>query len=86
MASKISLEWAKNLPKEEQEDFKDYVRNSTTLVTRLREIIESYEQVIYDKESREAENYRGDWAYLQAHRNGAMEALRKVKKLTDHLT
>lgn len=83
--SRICVDWFKNLQKDQQEDFKTYVRNSTQLIDQLRYIIENYEHEIYEEECKESSYEVSDWTYLQAHRNGKKEILRKLKKLTDHI-
>jgi len=82
----ISSDWIKHKPRgsKEQEEFASLVRNSTLILERLSEIIETKEKEILDLESNEAQ-YDKNWAVLQAHRNGKKEALRYFKTLTQHL-
>ncbi len=83
---KLSAHWLKNIrdPKK-REDAEKTILNSTIALGRLREILEDFEQEVLKEEVSE-ENYdKASWAYLQAHRNGKKQALRTIKKLTDHL-
>ncbi len=83
---KLSSLWTQHLRGEEKQKFEDYLRGSTTIIDRLRRIIEDFEHEVYLNESAEADYTDKDWMFLQAHRNGKKEALRKLKKLTDHVT
>jgi hypothetical protein len=83
--SKLSLEWTKHLSKEDKEDFEAYIRNSTQIVERLRNILDSYELQTMDSQADEKSYDSPSWEYLQAHRNGKLEMIRRIKKLTDHI-
>lgn len=82
--NKLSIDWIKHLKGKEKEDFATLVRNSTQVLTRLKEVIEELEEEVYNSESGE-DQYEKDWQYLQAHRNGKKQALRRLKKLVTHL-
>ena len=83
---KLSPLWLTGVEKrsEDSKQFEALVRNSVQIINKINLIIEDYERRIWDKESSE-ESYSEGWGYLQAHRNGEKEALRKLKKLTEHL-
>lgn len=86
MTSKLSTLWIQHIrDSKEKADFEAYIRNCTQILTRLRDIIEAEEQAIYQDEATEAQ-YDDGWQFSQAHRNGKKDALRKLKKLTDHLS
>ena len=81
----IATDWIKNLPAKEQEEFEKTLRHSTTVLTRLQEIVtekitaierEENSTVVYDSPS---------WAYKQAHLNGERSGLTKIKNLLSFL-
>lgn len=84
MADKLATLWTQHLRGKEKEDFELYVRNSTQLLTRLNDIIESEETKVWEEE-RSGEQYDAGWQFKQAHRNGKKEVLGLIKKLTQHL-
>lgn len=69
---------------EKKKNFEEAIRNSGVTLMRLRDIIEELERGILAKQASE-ESYSKDWQFLQAHRNGALEMLKTMKKLTDHV-
>lgn len=82
---KLPVVWAKHLPKDEQEEFFEYVRHNHRLLSRLRQIIDDKISVIERAEANE-ETYRdAGYAYWQAHQNGREAALKDLRKLTDFL-
>jgi hypothetical protein len=82
--SKISLAWVSNLKGQEREDFKTLVTSSAVL-ERLKQILEGFEDEVSQNEASETDYRSSDWAYLQAHRNGKKEMLRKIYSLVAHL-
>lgn len=71
--------------KEQAKEFNKTVGNSTEVLNRLDSIIHNMQIALFDEESSTEDYANSDWAYLQAHRNGMKEVLRKLKKLTQHL-
>jgi hypothetical protein len=57
------------------------VRNSTLLLTRLKEIIEDYERQLQNN-SLSLDDFKDpNWSHKQAHRNGSYSAYKKIKDL-----
>lgn len=85
-SKKLTTLWTQGLKhnSKEKQDFEEYVRNCTALLTRLDDIIQEELRAVLEDESTEAQ-YDEGWGYLQAHRNGKKDILRKFQKLTDHL-
>lgn len=76
----IPAEWYSTLKtEEEKKEFEQYLRNSTRLFDLLKRMIQRrYDQAVAVK----GEDYENSaWPYLQAHRNGRLEALEEVWKL-----
>lgn len=73
---KLHSEWFKHLPTSEAEEFKDYVRNSTSIRERLTDILNKKlpetKEVDYDCPS---------WSHKQADANGYERALRELLKI-----
>jgi hypothetical protein len=81
----IPSDWIKSLPEAERVEFEKSLRHSTTVLTRLQQIVdeklfaierEENSTVIYDTPS---------WAYKQAHLNGERSGLTKIKNLLSFL-
>jgi hypothetical protein len=83
---RLAVDWTKHLPEEQKEEFEKSVRNSFHVLDRLFQIVEEKIAEVHDKESKEADYSSNSWAYLQAHRNGKIEGLKKVKDLLSFLT
>lgn len=84
--TKLSADWTKHLKhgSKEAKDFEEYLFNSHALVERLHTLLLEKLEAL-DKPS-EKDYECPNWAYLQAHRNGKMEVLRQLLKLTDHVS
>lgn len=79
----IPLDWVKNL--DNKEEFEKYLRNSTLLVKRLRQIVQDRLQVL-EKDSINRKNYDSpSWAYQQADYNGEVRGLQYILQLTDFM-
>jgi len=79
----LSLTWTKHLKgEEERQKLEQTIRASTTIVTRLQQILEDEERTL-DKTSTDFEN--PSWAYRQAFILGQKDALRKIKDLIDFI-
>lgn len=71
--------WFSNLPKSEQDSFKELVLGSHKVLDRALEIL--YNRV-KDVEVVSTPDYdNSSWAYKQAHENGKREAYRDIIKL-----
>lgn len=80
--AKLNTIWTQHLKhgSKEKQDFEEYIRNSSGILSRLQRIIEDQEQEIYNQEA-DGDDYSEGWAYAQAHRNGRKEVLRLLKKI-----
>lgn len=78
MSRKLSLKWTKGLSEDRAENLEKLVRNSTIVLSRLKEIIE--EDLRQDKVT-ESDYDNPSWAYYQAHKNGKMEYARQMLSL-----
>lgn len=85
--SRFSTAWTKHKrdPKEKQ-DLEAAIRNSTVALTRLQEIIDEHIEAVHTAERSSQQYDNASWSHLQAHRNGELEALYNLRKLTDHLS
>lgn len=74
--------WTKNLKDTtEVSKFEDAVKHSGTVLDRLAEIIKEYDTDITNKELNPDIYSTSNWAYLQAHNNGAKAAYNKMLKI-----
>lgn len=75
----ISVEWTKHLKDDEsKESFIATLRNSTTALGRLLDIVEEDEKNLV--KSSTADYDSPSWAFLSAHKNGELAYLRKLKQ------
>jgi hypothetical protein len=81
----LSTEWARHLDGQDKQNFEDLVRNTVTVLSRLRAILEDKEASVYKTEASESEYDNPAWAYKQAHLNGKLAAYRELKTLTNFL-
>lgn len=80
----IVLDWTKGLSEAERESIESLLVNSTVL-RRLKALIEEYEQQALDQETKTQDYDNPSWAYKQADRNGYRRGLKKIKDLLKHL-
>lgn len=81
-SKQIPLDWVKNLKDEQQRsDFEYLVRNSTQVLTRLKEILVEKEQGILSQDLAIQDYDSPSWGYKQAHRNGQRSALKQITDL-----
>jgi hypothetical protein len=78
---KYSSRWVANLPKEEQEDFIAYLKNSKKLLDRLKEICYNMGNELENKVSNDYDN--PNWALKTADSMGYKRALDRVIKLCE---
>jgi hypothetical protein len=79
----MQLRWTSHLKDPEaRKDFEQYVRNSTSILERLTDIINTKVDALdcppFDPDYGDAA-----WAYKQADRNGQLRAYLEILKLTD---
>ena len=82
----MNVKWTSHIKDAQQKkDFESYVRNSSSVLERLTEIIsvkvDSLDCPAFDSDYEEAA-----WAYKQADRNGQLRAYLEILKLTDLTT
>lgn len=81
----IPTDWIKNLPADEQAEFEKSLRHSTTVLTRLQQIVEEKIFAIEREENSIATYETPSWAFKQAHLNGERSGLTKIKNLLSFL-
>lgn len=78
----LDTRWTRNLTDATaKKDFEIIVRNSTLLLTRLKEIIEEAEKAEISQSGSYADFEDPNWSHKQAFRNGSLSQLKKLKDL-----
>lgn len=78
----IKLDWIKHISDpQRREDFEKTLRNSTLIFTRQNEILDEWERVLLNEETKKDQYSFGSWQCLQAHRNGNREIIQKLRDL-----
>lgn len=67
--------------KEAKDNFEKLIRNSTLLLTRLKEIIEDRERELHAKAFSESDFDSNAWSHKQAARLGRLAELKALKDL-----
>jgi len=80
----VSNIWTKHLDKDQRDSFKEYLLNDSQILEALEAVLLRELDIVYDQMASEVD-YSTDWSHLQAHRNGKLELLNKLQKLTEHL-
>lgn len=84
--SRLSTVWTKHLrSKEDKDNFELILRNSTQILTRLRDIIAEREKELEAQETKLSDYETPGWAYKEAHRLGRKAELRSLKELLDFI-
>lgn len=81
MVGKLSSAWTQHLPPEKQKDFADLVRNSTQLLTRLKQIIEDHERQLHNTSLSIKDFSDPNWSTRQAFKLGSLSALKDLKEI-----
>lgn len=81
----LSLEWTKGCDPQKKEQLEISIRNSTTALGRLYEIIAEREAELTRAECQVSDYDTPNWAVRQAHRNGERSQLRKLRDLLSFL-
>lgn len=82
---KLPLIWTKHLKQEKREDFEKLLRNSSIVLSRLKEILLEKEASLTTQEM-STECYKDSgWPYLQAHLNGRKAEIKELKALLDFI-
>lgn len=74
----MDLRWTRGLPDDQSQSFQNLLRNSSTLLSRLKELLEEELSQITKSESSIQDFEDGNWAVKQAFRNGDRSRIRKV--------
>jgi hypothetical protein len=79
----MNVRWTSHLKDpEKRKDFEQYIRNSTTILERLTEIINNKIDAL-DCPAYDSDYEDSAWAYKQADRNGQLRAYLEILKLTN---
>jgi hypothetical protein len=81
--SSISTAWISNLPKEERDSFISFLMSNydNPSLIRLKELVVAKRLSLEASERSSSVYDNANWAYLQAHNNGANQALKFVEDL-----
>lgn len=77
----VQLDWIKDLPPNEKEEFIKSLRNSKIVLDKLREIV--YNRGIKTEDVKSVDYDSPSWSHKQAHQNGKREAFQEVIKLLE---
>lgn len=77
----MQTQWFSHLPKDKHEEVKKIVLGSTKVLDILHNIV--YNMSIVESKPSTKDYDSPSWAYLQAHKNGRIEALREIAKLLE---
>lgn len=77
----MDTRWFRHLKPEDQENFKNAVLNSTTALSRLREILTEELDALDKIETTDAQFSTPNWENHQAYRNGQRSKLRSLLSL-----
>ena len=77
----LDTRWTKHLQGQEKDDFELIVRNSTLLLTRLRQIFQERENEIINSQYSLNDFDSPSWALKTAYRNGQLADLKSLKDL-----
>ena len=83
--NKLPLVWLKGRKKEEAESIDYVLRNNSTLINALLDIVNQYEQEEVNAEMNLSEYDSPSWGYKQADRNGARRAYKRIKSLFNYM-
>lgn len=81
----LSLEWFKGVPSERKEGVEAAIRNSTTALMQLSNVVDAWENELNRSETVITDYDNPSWAARQAHRNGDRARLRKLRDLLSFL-
>lgn len=81
----LSVEWFKGVPTERRETFEQAIRNSTTALGRLYDLLDEWEKDLDRSETTITDFDSPNWALRQAYRNGDRSRIRKLRDLLSFL-
>lgn len=86
MSKRLPLVWTKHLKTaKEKENFESLLRNSTQVLTRLKQILEEKESDLVSAQTRLEDYDTPSWAFKEAHRHGRQAELKALKELIDFI-
>jgi hypothetical protein len=77
----LSIQWFQDLPKHDQEKFKETVLNSKIVLDKVAKVC--YNKIIELDNVTTSDYDSPSWACKQAHLNGKREALKEILQLVD---
>lgn len=81
MVKGLSTLWTQNLQGQDKQDFEMIVRNSTRLLTRLKEILELRERELSQTSLTIKDFEDPNWSHKQAYKNGSLAVYNELKNL-----
>ena len=81
MGKGLPVAWFKNVDPEKRANYEETLRNSSTALSRLYDIVEEKEQTMNSQEVSLSDFDNPSWPYKQAYRNGQKAALKEMKEL-----
>ena len=78
---RLKTAWFQDLPKADQENFKQLVLSSEKVLDKLRKIV--YNMSIEEERVKTIDYDSPSWSHKQAHLNGKAEAFREIMNLLD---
>jgi hypothetical protein len=81
VAKPLNLVWTKNLPSTKKKEFEATLRNSTFVLSRLRDILDEEMEVLDRQETTISDFDHPNWSHKQAYRNGERARIRKMRDL-----
>lgn len=87
MAGKpLSIQWAQGISDPDKKtSFESAIRNATTALGRLKEILVDKQGAVSAKETKIEAYENASWAYRQAHINGYRQCLKEMAELLSFL-
>lgn len=79
--SKLNMVWTKHLQGDQKTSFESLLRNSTTVLSRLRDILKDKEEELTNQECSSDDFLHTGWEYRQAYRLGQKAQLREIQSL-----
>lgn len=73
--------WSSHLTGDRQTNFVDHLKGSTTVLERLRQLIDEELESLLSSEETEEDFLSPAWAEKQAFRNGKRSGLKRIRKL-----
>ena len=85
MSKNLPVVWTKHLKGDSKDNFEQLLRNSSTVLSRLTEIIEEKEESLYKSSVSISDFDEPNWSHKQAFRNGQMSGLKEVRELLEFI-